>query len=225
MIVSLFSVFDPSTSEMFRFNWINLFIIILFLPLLAIYKKYSNYDFCFLNIIYYLYNEYKIYIIPYSSLFFITLYYLIYLLSLLGLFPYVFTLTSHIVFALGFALPLWLANLLYGGYKNIEYILAHIVPLGTPSVLMVFIVMVETVSQIIRPITLAVRLRANIIAGHVLLSLVGQLGEVAGPWILVLITPIQIILYILEIGVAIIQAYVYCTLSVLYNSEVSDKND
>jgi len=98
---------------------------------------------------------------------------------------------------------------------------AHLVPLSTPNLLIPFIVLIETISNVIRPGTLTVRLSANIIAGHLLLTLLGNQTASSNKTTLVIILIIQIILLILEIAVALIQAYVFTVLSSLYSREVT----
>lgn len=89
--------------------------------------------------------------------------------------------------------------------------LAHLIPSGTPIFLASFITLVELVSISIRPITLSVRLAANIIAGHTLLALVGSGREEYKVAILG-----QLPFYALELAVACIQAYILITLARLY---------
>lgn len=98
--------------------------------------------------------------------------------------------------------------------------LSHLVPQGTPAALMIFIVVIELVSNIIRPITLCVRLTANLIAGHLLMSLLGNALASIGTLISIAALPIPLILTILESAVAFIQAYVFMTLITLYTTEV-----
>ena len=100
---------------------------------------------------------------------------------------------------------------------------AHLVPNGTPGALMPFIVLIETVRNIIRPITLAVRLAANIIAGHLLLTLLGNTGPFLSfsLSVLSLLIIAQILLLILESAVAVIQSYVFAVLRTLYAGEVN----
>lgn len=98
--------------------------------------------------------------------------------------------------------------------------LAHLVPLGTPGILIPFMVLIETISNIIRPGTLAVRLAANIIAGHLLLVLLGNQGPMVSSSVLSLLLVTQIILLVLETAVAAIQSYVFAVLATLYSSEV-----
>ena len=90
--------------------------------------------------------------------------------------------------------------------------LAHLVPLGTPPVLIPFMVLIETVSNVIRPGTLAVRLAANMIAGHLLLVLLGNQGPTLSSSLLRILLVTQILLLTLESAVAIIQSYVLAVL-------------
>jgi len=94
------------------------------------------------------------------------------------------------------------------------------VPLGTPGVLMPFIVLIETIRNIIRPGTLAVRLAANIIAGHLLLVLLGNQGPNLSSVLLGVLLFIQVLLLTLESAVAVIQSYVFAVLATLYSREV-----
>ena len=110
--------------------------------------------------------------------------------------------------------------MLYGWLNHSTHIFAHLVPQGTPSVLIPFMVCIETVRNIIRPGTLAVRLTANIIAGHLLLTLLGNTGSSLG-FIVRILLVVQIILLTLESAVAIIQSYVIAVLRTLYSREVN----
>ena len=94
-------------------------------------------------------------------------------------------------------------------------------PRGTPVALMPVIVIIETVRNIIRPGTLSIRLAANIVAGHLLLTLLGSQGlNVAGITIFILLFSL-ILLLCLELAVACIQAYVFTILRSLYLNELS----
>src|SRR5579863_8606542 len=94
------------------------------------------------------------------------------------------------------------------------------VPSGTPTILMFFMVLIELVRNIIRPLTLSVRLSANIIAGHLLICLLGNflIQFISISSSLILIVPV--LLSFLELGVSIIQAYVIMTLITLYVTEI-----
>nr|AII41648.1 ATP synthase subunit 6 [Allopsontus sp. 1 JZ-2014] len=224
-MTNLFSVFDPSTSVLnLSFNWTSTFLGLLLIP----------YTFWFLpnrpNIIWTLitsslHKEFKTLIGPMgqsgSSILFISLFSFIMFNNFLGLFPYIFTSSSHLVFTLSLALPMWVSFMLYGWFNHTQHMFAHLVPQGTPAVLMPFMVCIETVSNIIRPGTLAVRLAANMIAGHLLLTLLGGTGVGLPTALLLLLITTQILLLILEAAVAVIQSYVFAVLTTLYSSEVN----
>jgi len=95
------------------------------------------------------------------------------------------------------------------------------VPQGTPGILIPFIVCIETIRNIIRPGTLAVRLTANIIAGHLLITLLGNTGPSIVSYLLIILIITQILLLTLESAVSIIQSYVFAVLSTLYSREVN----
>ena len=111
--------------------------------------------------------------------------------------------------------------IIFGWINNTQHIFAHLVPQGTPAVLIPFIVCIETIRNIIRPGTLAVRLAANIIAGHLLLTLLGNTGPSLTISLLTILVSTQIALLVLESAVAIIQSYVFAVLSTLYSREVN----
>lgn len=92
--------------------------------------------------------------------------------------------------------------------------------MGTPSFLMPIIVIIETISNIIRPITLSIRLAANIVAGHLLLTLLGSQGPDLNTLNLLLLIISIILLLLLEVAVACIQSYVFTILSSLYLNEL-----
>jgi len=118
------------------------------------------------------------------------------------------------------ALPIWLGTILFSIIFQYNRLLAHLVPLGTPSFLIPVIVIIETVRNIIRPITLSIRLAANIVAGHLLLTLLGSQGSGISIIIIIILIIRLILLLILEIAVACIQSYVFTILSSLYLNEL-----
>merc|ERR1712121_365946 len=99
--------------------------------------------------------------------------------------------------------------------------MSHLVPVGTPGPLIPFMVLIETVRNIIRPGTLSIRLAANIVAGHLLLTLLGSQGDLS-LFLLCLMVALFLLL-LLEVGVACIQAYVFTVLRSLYLSETISK--
>merc|ERR1712080_666233 len=93
---------------------------------------------------------------------------------------YTFTATSHLSITIALSLPIWLGYMIFSSLKNINFFLPHLVPLGTPYPLIPFMVLIEIIRRIIRPITLSVRLAANIIAGHLLIVLLrGQIRSIS----------------------------------------------
>lgn len=224
MIINLFSIFDPSTNIFnLSLNWISSILGILFFPIIFWFIP-SRISVFWNKIFSTLHKEFKILIGPYSfngtTFIFISLFTFILFNNFLGLFPYIFTSTSHITITLSLALPLWLSFILFGWINNTKHIFAHLVPQGTPPVLIPFIVLIETISNVIRPGTLAVRLSANIIAGHLLLTLLGNTGNSLSIIFISVLIITQLLLLILESAVAIIQAYVFTILRTLYSREI-----
>nr|YP_010865972.1 ATP synthase F0 subunit 6 [Cerapanorpa dubia]WGT92257.1 ATP synthase F0 subunit 6 [Cerapanorpa dubia] len=225
MMTNLFSVFDPSTNILnLSLNWMSTFLGLLMIPSLY-WLIPSRYNLIWNNIMLTLHNEFKTLLGPTghvgSSFMFISLFSIILFNNFLGLFPYIFTSSSHLTLTLSLALPLWLSFMIYGWINHTQHMFAHLVPQGTPAVLMPFMVCIETISNVIRPGTLAVRLAANMIAGHLLLTLLGNTGPSLSYSILSLLIMAQIALLVLECAVAIIQSYVFAVLSTLYSSEVN----
>lgn len=225
MITNLFSVFDPASSLFnISLNWTRTFIGLLILPP-TFWIMPSRYNIIWNNIIITLHKEFKTLLGLTGkrgrTFIFISLFSIIIFNNFIGLFPYVFTSTRHIVITLTIALPLWLSFIVYGWINHSQHIFAHLVPQGTPAPLIPFIVCIETISNIIRPGTLAVRLAANIIAGHLLLTLLGNTGPSISYIILSTLIIAQIALLVLESAVAIIQSYVFAVLRTLYSREVN----
>ena len=151
---------------------------------------------------------------------FISVFFFILFSNFIGLIPYIFTRTSHLSITLVLALPLWLGSIMYSIFYQYNNLLAHLVPVGTPRFLIPIIVIIETISNIIRPITLSIRLAANIVAGHLLLTLLGSQGpNLIFVNLIILIIGI-VLLLLLEVAVACIQSYVFTILSSLYLNEL-----
>lgn len=222
MIINLFSIFDPSTSISFSLNWIRLLLIFLLLPF-NFWLIPSRNNYLYISIINYIFKEFKI-LIYYSFsniIIFIRLLLIILFNNFLGLFPYIFTASRHINFCLTLSITFWIRIIIYRIFNYLNNLLTHLTPQGTPFSLMPFIVIIESIRLIIRPFTLAIRLTANIIAGHLLLSLLGSTEQsIHNFLILNIMLLLQILLFILEIAVSFIQAYVFSILSTLYRREI-----
>jgi len=226
MITNLFSIFDPTTNIFnFSLNWLRTFIGLLIIPYL--YWLIPTRIIFFYNFVsFILFKEIKILLGPKiklgCSFLFISLFSFILFNNFLGLFPYIFTRTRHLILTLTLALPLWLSFIIYGWLNYTQHIFIHLIPQGTPSILIPFIICIETIRNLIRPITLSIRLTANIIAGHLLLTLISNTGNLISTIILRILIFLQIILLILETAVAIIQSYVFTILSTLYSREINN---
>nr|URX53089.1 ATP synthase F0 subunit 6 [Cryptotermes austrinus] len=226
MMSNLFSVFDPSTSSFnLSLNWISTFLGLMIIPT-STWLIPSRHPMLWNMLLTKLHNEFKTLlglkkINKGSTFLFVSLFSLILFNNFLGLFPYIFTSTSHLTMTLTLALPLWVSFMMFGWINNTNHMFEHLVPQGTPAALMPFMVCIETISNIIRPGTLAVRLTANMIAGHLLLTLLGNNGPTIAQSLLWMLILAQILLLILESAVAVIQSYVFAVLSTLYSSEVN----
>nr|YP_009537809.1 ATP synthase F0 subunit 6 [Athyma lysanias]AYN60526.1 ATP synthase subunit 6 [Athyma lysanias] len=225
MMNNLFSIFDPSTNIFsLSINWVSTFIGLMFIP--YSFWLIPNRHFILWNYVSNkLHEEFKTLLGPNSyngsTFIFISLFFFILFNNFLGLFPYIFTSTSHLNISLSLSLTLWLSFMIYGWINNTQHMFIHMIPQGTPTILMPFMVLIETISNIIRPGTLAVRLTANMIAGHLLLTLLSNTGTNMPNYLLIILIFIQIMLLILESAVAVIQSYVITILSTLYSSEVN----
>nr|AEV91689.1 ATP synthase subunit 6 [Thysanoessa raschii] len=224
MMTNLFSVFDPTSSIMhLPLNWLSTFIGLMFIPTLY-WMMPSRWSLLWFKVLDTLHKEFKILLASSpvgGTIIFVTLFSLIVFNNSLGLLPYIFTSTSHLVMTLSLSMPLWIAFMVYGWLNHTQHMFAHLVPQGTPGPLMPFMVLIETISNVIRPGTLAVRLAANMIAGHLLLTLLGSTGPSLSIVLVSLLLFAQILLLMLEAAVAVIQSYVFAVLSTLYASEVN----
>nr|UPL65511.1 ATPase subunit 6 [Metacanthus pulchellus] len=221
MLTNLFSTFDPATSISLSMNWISAFTCFLMIPLTYWFLP-NRINLLISMILKNLHEEFKMLMGINSkgmTLMMTSLFMFILINNIMGLLPYIFTSSSHLVFTLTLALPMWVSLMLFGWINHTNHMFSHLIPVGTPTLLMPFMVLIETISNIIRPGSLAVRLTANMIAGHLLMSLLGN-NATNGGIMLTFIILVQIMLMLFESAVALIQAYVFSVLSTLYSSEI-----
>nr|WNH20586.1 ATP synthase F0 subunit 6 [Pycnochromis hanui] len=143
-------------------------------------------------------------------------------LNMLGLLPYTFTPTTQLSLNMSIAVPLWLATVLIGLRNQPNHALAHLLPEGTPTPLIPILIIIETISLFIRPLALGVRLTANLTAGHLLIQLIATAAFVLMqlmPTVAIMTAVLLLFLTLLEIAVAMIQAYVFVLLLSLYLQE------
>nr|BAK40891.1 ATPase subunit 6 [Boulengerella maculata] len=143
-------------------------------------------------------------------------------LNLLGLLPYTFTPTTQLSLNMGLAVPFWLATIIIGMRNRPTAALGHLLPEGTPTILIPILIIIETISLFIRPLALGVRLTANLTAGHLLIQLIATAAFVLlpiMPTVAILTSMVLLLLTLLEVAVAMIQAYVFVLLLSLYLQE------
>ena len=150
-----------------------------------------------------------------------SLFIFILILNLLGMAPYGFTVTSHIIITFAMAAIVILTVIIYGIVRHGAHFFHLFVPSGVHPVMLVILVPIEVISFISRPISLSVRLFANMLAGHIALKIfAGFVGLLltAGVWSVLSPLPLAlaVALTALEVLVAVLQAYVFATLTSIY---------
>jgi F-type H+-transporting ATPase subunit a len=142
--------------------------------------------------------------------------------NLFGMFPFFFTVTSHIIVTFALAMLVFLVVIVYGFWRNGPKFLRLFVPAGVPAYVLPIVVPIEVVSFLSRPISLSVRLFANILAGHITLKVfagfvvtLGSLGFLGWLGALLPLT-MTVALTALEFLVAALQAYVFAVLTSMY---------
>ena len=213
LIAALFLPFDPTSF----LHWLNWRVLISSSFLIVYKNKLLVSTISFIKII--LNNLSKEFITILSSnynknshLFFLTLFIFIFSNNFLGLFSYIFTPTSLIVISLSLRLFSWTGRILFY-FNSKEKLMVHLTPQNTPRYLISFIVFIERLRNLIRPITLRVRLTANITAGHLLLILASSMLSFLPAFFR------QTLLFCLELVVSLVQAFVFTLLIVIYIRE------
>nr|AHA52575.1 ATP synthase F0 subunit 6 [Triraphis sp. QL-2013] len=220
MMLNLFSIFDFYT--FFFTNWVSSLLCLILIPQIY-WLMNSRYIYLIDKFINLLWMEFLVIMVNKYNLnnlfYFIVLFIMIMFNNFMGLFPYIFTSSSHLVFSMIFSLSVWLGLMFYGWIENTNHMLIHLVPQGTPFMLMFFMVFIESLSNLIRPMTLCIRLTANMIAGHLLLTLLSSF--IPSFYLYLIIFLLQLLLLLLEIGVSLIQSYVFVILMILYFKETN----
>nr|QZI85968.1 ATP synthase F0 subunit 6 [Rhynocoris fuscipes] len=226
MMSNVFSTFDPATSMSMSFNWISSIMVLIMIPgmfwvipsrysmIMKIFNSKLHTEFTAI-----LGSNNKMY-----SIMFISLFMFILMNNTIGLLPYVFTSSSHLAFTLSLALPMWISIMLFGWINHTQHMFAHLVPEGTPGMLMPFMVCIETISNLTRPVSLSVRLMANMVAGHLFMCMLGNFIVNTSYSIFPMVMTVELFLTLYEAAVALIQAYVFSMLSALYTKEVTYEN-
>ncbi|YP_007890055.1 ATP synthase F0 subunit 6 (mitochondrion) [Naegleria fowleri] len=180
----------------------------------------GTYNFIYVTIYSYLVDRTKMFF-P----FFFYLFLFICLSNLVGIVPFSFTITSHLNITFSLSFLVWWATCLLGFYESGLAFIAIFYVKGIPFVLVPFLALIEVISFIFRSVSLALRLFANIVAGHILLDTVALfIYKLVNPlffsikFSLISILPIIlcVVLILFELVVAILQGYIFVILSVIY---------
>ena len=149
-----------------------------------------------------------------------TLFLFILACNLIGLVPGSYTITSQVVVTGAFACGIFIMTLVIGFSKHGLGFFGILVPPGVPNIMIPLIVPIEIVSMLARPISLAVRLFANMTAGHTILAVLFGLAMTSPLWVSWMPFGFTIIINGLEIAIAFIQAYIFTTLTCVYIGDV-----
>jgi F-type H+-transporting ATPase subunit a len=150
--------------------------------------------------------------------FIFTLFMFILFANLLGMIPFSFAFTSHIIVTFALAALVFILVTAIGIARHGLHFLSLFVPHGVPKALLLLLVPIELLSYFIRPFTLSIRLFANMLAGHTMLAIFGGFAASVG-FFAFFPTAIDVLLVGLEVLVAVLQAYVFAILTCLYLNE------
>lgn len=219
MIVNLFRTFDPS-STFISIIWFIVAIPFFYIKKNKIDKKNKNIIIIKIAIIKIIKetNQTMRKSIKQSKNIINVLFIIIIIINIHAILPYNFTPSAHISITFTLSLGMWLSTIVNRWINNIKNSLIHLTPIGTPIRLINFIVVIELIRNLIRPITLSVRLIANIVAGHLLISLLSSFSIISYNNIIFRYIVIMLLIS-LEIVVALVQSYVLITLITLYHNE------
>ncbi len=228
MITDIFSSFDPHTLAFFSFSSIAFWAFSfssLFLIFSCFWVSFSRISILLVYPIDLIYNQLRRTFTNHLKglpLIISGLFFLLIITNLIGLLPYVFSYSGHLILTLRFGLPLWLALIIRGVSHAPTSVIAGLLPAGAPDVLNPPLVLIETVRISVRFITLSFRLAANITAGHIVLGLIGIYARTAlfsSVYSSILLLFIQSFFIMFELGVGVIQAYIFCLLLTLYSDD------
>lgn len=145
-----------------------------------------------------------------------TLFMFILICNLFGMIPYGFTVTSHISITFALAMVIFLLVTVLGIYLHGFHFFSLFLPKGTPGWLAPLMILIELFAYLARPVSLSLRLAANMVAGHVLLKVMAGFVVSMAIYLKILPIPFIVILIGFEIFVAILQAYIFTILSCVY---------
>nr|YP_009974947.1 ATP synthase F0 subunit 6 [Platynereis bicanaliculata]QNJ33921.1 ATP synthase F0 subunit 6 [Platynereis bicanaliculata] len=229
MMLDIFSSFDPGTSSLNNLLPPLLFWLVSYASIMLFFLNMwitpSNLILC-MNSVMVIMNDqgsrtYGAHIKGFNS-FIVALFIIIININLMGLLPAVFSYSSHLLFTLSFGLPLWFSLIISAITFNLSSWVAGLLPGGAPHWLNPFLVLIETISIMVRPLTLSFRLAANMSAGHIVLTLIGSYcaaSVFSSPMSLIILLSIQVGYIMFELGICLIQSYIFCLLLSLYSDD------
>uniref|UniRef100_A0AAU6QGW9 ATP synthase subunit a n=1 Tax=Aurospio banyulensis TaxID=3050091 RepID=A0AAU6QGW9_9ANNE len=222
MMVDIFSSFDPATASIFNFSpslfWaMNIITIALIHPMFWAAPSQTTWALSLpVMLMYEQSTRTATKDLKGLTSLLVSLYLLMTLTNFMGVIPYVFSVSSHLFFTLSFGLPIWIGLIISSMKFSTTTTLASLLPSGAPAWLNPFLILIETVSTIVRPITLSFRLAANMSAGHIVLTLMGvylSFTFLCLNWVpTIFLFLIQAGYTAFELGICIIQAYIFCLL-------------
>nr|CAL18255.1 ATPase subunit 6 [Xenos vesparum] len=201
MMMNLFSSFDPSTN-LFSSNWVlTLFFISLWVnfwmkksPIMMIFNTMENFlkKMVFMNKVIF------------------SVFMMVFISNFYGQMPHIFPLSSHLSFTMSLALPLWLSSMIKS-CKFMNLFFYKMIPASTPTALMPLMSLIELLSLMIRPVTLSIRLMANLTSGHLMMNFISSMNLMMNLEIMMELTYL-----LMEMFISLIQAYIFVLLISLY---------
>lgn len=150
--------------------------------------------------------------------FIFTLFLFLLMCNLLGMIPYSFTVTSHLAVTFGLAIFIFISITLIGFIRHGMHFLSLFLPSGTPIIMAPLMIFIELFAYLARPVSLSIRLAANMTAGHIILKILASMVIMSGFFGILPFTLLTI-LSGFEIFIAVLQAYIFTILSCVYLSD------
>lgn len=221
MLINIFSIFDPMWFNLCYKNLIIL-LIILIQTITIFWLNNNKIIIILIPAISYIISQLiktKIKNLKRASIIISSLFILIIYLNISGIFPYIFRTRRHIRLTISIGLSIWLLFIISRATYSIKKTIAHLLPNRSPSWLRPFLILIERTRIIVRPLTLRFRLAANITAGHVILRLISSFSINIKIRTFMTILLLSIIYILFELGICIIQSYIFCLLISLYSND------
>uniref|UniRef100_A0AAU7LKP6 ATP synthase subunit a n=1 Tax=Syrbatus sp. 2 RRMO-2024a TaxID=3154168 RepID=A0AAU7LKP6_9COLE len=209
-MMNLFMIFDPISN--FMTNWMSM--LFMFMMPLNYWFNLSRWNLLWIIFNTKMYNELTNFYLN-KKIFFINLLTFIFFCNFISIFPYIFPSTSHLLF-ISLSAPLWLSFMIWGWFNNMNHMFLHLVPKETPFMLIPMMIYIEFLSNLARPLSLMIRLSANMTTGHLLILLMNKSNLNK----MILFIFFQLLLLVLEFMVNFIQSYIFSMLTYMYSKEI-----